>query len=445
MIVEFSIQNFRGVKEEVTLSFIPDNTEELKDYYFIEPIKDFKLLKLGLIYGPNGSGKTTILKTLDFLRDLVLQPAENRTDKLAFSPFLFDPKTPKENTLLKLVFIQNNFRYVYNIAFNQDYIVSESLDKYFTNQPTNIFRRSTDANEKLTKISFGQRASINKNQKEVLEANTLWNRTVLGGYLKTNIPSIELDDSITWFKQVLKPLITPSTDLLGFVTSKIEKKEIDKDLVVDFLRRADFKINNVFIETRKEAFPEEFIDLMSFLKEKGRLSDSDAKVLDEKNHAVKEISFEHKVELNNKEFLYRLPFKEESSGTQRYYQLSGLLELMLKEETIFLIDELESSLHPDLLVHFLLIFLANAKQSQLIATTHYRELLMHRDMLRHDAIWFTEKKKDGSTDLYSLADFDSSIIRKDTGSIYNVYKSGKIGAIPFISDYYLSIENNEEK
>ena len=88
--------------------------------------------------------------------------------------------------------------------------------------------------------------------------------------------------------------------------------------------------------------------------------------------------------------------------------------MMLNDELIVPIDELESSLHPDLIKHFLLTFLINAKNSQLIATTHYRELLMEKSILRNDTIWFTERKEDGSADLYSLIDFDTSTIRKTT-------------------------------
>ena len=109
---------------------------------------------------------------------------------------------------------------------------------------------------------------------------------------------------------------------------------------------------------------------------------------------------------------------------------------MLESAVVFTIDELEASLHPDLLKHFLLLFLVNVKKSQLIATTHYRELLMEKDMLREDVIWFTEKKKTGGIDLYALSDFDSSVIR-DTSSIFNAYKSGKLGAAPAVSDYYI--------
>jgi len=113
---------------------------------------------------------------------------------------------------------------------------------------------------------------------------------------------------------------------------------------------------------------------------------------------------------------------------------------MMSEDYIFPIDELESSLHPDLLKQFLLSFLANSKNSQIITTTHHRELLLEKDILRNDAIWFTERSDEGCTDLYSLDDFDSKTIRSGN-SIFNFYKSGKLGATPNLGDYY--IESNE--
>jgi AAA15 family ATPase/GTPase len=117
-----------------------------------------------------------------------------------------------------------------------------------------------------------------------------------------------------------------------------------------------------------------------------------------------------------------------------------LLDLIIRNDYVLPIDELESSLHPDLLKFFILVFLVNSKNSQIIATTHTRELLMEKEMLRNDTIWFTEKKTDGSTELFSLADFDSSVVRNTT-SIYNAYKSGKLGAKPNLVDYYLDFEN----
>ena len=127
---------------------------------------------------------------------------------------------------------------------------------------------------------------------------------------------------------------------------------------------------------------------------------------------------------------------KESEGTKRFYGFAGLLALLIKSPTVFPIDELESSLHPDLYTHFLLSFLQNAKQSQLIATTHNRELLADRDIFRDDVIWFTDKSKDCATELYSLADFDTSTIK----NILNAYKIGKFSGVPRLSDTFIDVE-----
>lgn len=117
--------------------------------------------------------------------------------------------------------------------------------------------------------------------------------------------------------------------------------------------------------------------------------------------------------------------------------------MLLKNGIAIPIDELESSLHPDLYTHFLLTFLINSKKSQIIATTHNREILNNRDIFRDDAIWFTNKCNEGSTSLYSLADIDSSVVR-DTSNIFNAYKIGKLGGVPNLGDYYIQLSEDEK-
>ncbi|MCD6319517.1 MAG: ATP-binding protein, partial [Candidatus Desulfofervidaceae bacterium] len=264
--------------------------------------------------------------------------------------------------------------------------------------------------------------------------NTLWNNTVLGAYLKTNLALEELQDVIDWFKNKLKPIITPRTELFSFIFDKLEKERIDKTRILKLLKKADFWVNDIVINEETEKVTNKILERLKII-----LPEKDVKQIEKQGEiTIKELLFKHSV--NNQEFI--LPLEEESAGTQRYYELCGILDMMLNNEIIVPIDELESSLHPDLIKHFLLMFLKNAKNSQLIAATHHRELLMERDILRKDAIWFTERKKNGSADLYSLADFDTSKIRK-TSSIYNAYKIGKLGAVPNLKDFYLDIENEK--
>ena len=122
MIINFSIQNFGSIKDKQTLSFEADKSSHLEDYYIIKK-NGLRLLKLGLIYGANASGKTTILKALQFLRDIVLEPEVKKTESLIFKPFLFNKFSQWENTILSIDFIQKEKRYFYEVEFNEIAII----------------------------------------------------------------------------------------------------------------------------------------------------------------------------------------------------------------------------------------------------------------------------------------------------------------------------------
>src|SRR5690606_17208166 len=283
------------------------------------------------------------------------------------------------NTVFAIEFFQNGMRYEYEVELNKEAIIREKLSYYLTVKKSLVYQRNTDLQKQLTSIDFGSKIKINKSHKETLEANTLWNNTVLGGFLKTNIESNELQEVSDWFKTVLNPIITPNTNLLGFVSSKIEGGAISKANILTLLRKADFKISNIVVKEKEIALTEELQDFIDFMSQRQKLPKKEVERLS--TNKGKELWFEHTVDNNGQEITYEIEYNDESQGTQRYYQFSGLLDLLIQHKNIFFIDELESSLHPDLIKHFLLVFLANATHSQLISTTHYRELLIERDIL----------------------------------------------------------------
>ena len=415
MIVNFSIQNFGSIKDKQTLSFEADDSKHLEDTYVVHTAGK-RLLKLVLIYGANASGKTTVLKALDFLRDLLMNPKEKKTDILHFDPFLFDVQTPLQPTQLSIEFVHEEVCYQYEVAFTRQAIISEALYiDTFERVRVLVYSRTTDIEEQLTKISFGDKITIDKNAQQVLELNTLWNNTVLGGFLKTNINLEEFRRVADWFQNYLKPIVAPDTKLDTYITNKIDDKKMTKEEILEILKKADFNISDMVIRKKEEIVPE---DLLRFFKGqieiKGR------------------IIFQHKID----NVFYSLPMEKESEGTKRFYGFAGLLALLIKTPTIFPIDELESSLHPDLYTHFLLSFLQNAQHSQLIATTHNRELLGDTDIFRNDVIWFTDKGEDCATELYSLADFDTSAIK----NFLNAYKIGKFSAVPRLFDTFIDLE-----
>ena len=430
MILNFSIQNFGSIKERQTLSFEAHKSTHLEKAYVVE-MGGRRILKLALLYGANASGKTTVLKALDFLRDLVVNPENKKTEELAFEPFLFDAEAPTQSTELSLEFVQNEVRYLYEVAFIKKAIVSETLYFYHPNKAI-VYKRKTNLADEFTEITFGSKITVEKSFAKNLEANTLWNNTVLGGYLKTNLDLKELKEASDWFKNYLYSLVYPRTNLEGFVTSQMDRGKIAKADIIMLLKKADFQISDLVMQEEEEKISE---GMLAFLKKQMKLPTEQVAAWEERGKLTRvQIALEHTVNGSK----YSLPLALESEGTQRYFGLAGLLVLLIKKSIAFPVDELESSLHPDLYQHFLLSFLLNAERSQLIATTHHREILDDKDVFRSDVIWFTDKNENCATELYSLVDFDSTVVRNTT-NVLHAYKSGKLQGVPHIGDAYCTL------
>ena len=205
MIIEFTVKNFGSIRDKQTISFEADKSTHLEDHYIIEE-SGYRLLKLILIYGANASGKTTILKALNFLRELVLDPIDKKTEELEFSPFLFDENIRLESSLLSISFLQKGLKYVYKVEFNRKSVLNEEL--FFYNPGKSIlYIRDTNIQTQYTSIKFGSKVKIDSSSLKTLEANTLWNNTVLGGFLKTNIEFDELRYVVEWFGGYLSSII----------------------------------------------------------------------------------------------------------------------------------------------------------------------------------------------------------------------------------------------
>ena len=430
MIEKFSFSNYGPVNEKVTLSFVPTKSTDLEEYYIASPAPGIRLLRLALIYGPNASGKTTILDALRFLRKISLQMPEDKNQPIDINQFKL--RKNDNTTTFTISFYHKKIKFLYELKVTPQAVTYEVLYFY---QPRKalLFERKTNISEKLAEIRFGSKVKIPKKDLEVLSGNTLWNSTVLAGYLRSNI-NIELMEIATdWLKKQLAQWITPRTLLGGFILQQIEDKKIDKDLLVSLLRKADLGITD--LEIKKEPLPEDLKKLIRQVIQEENKKDLEREI---EKLPVRKVIFRHSI----KNRVFELNLNLESAGTRRYFEMAGILLYILKGKKVLPVDELEASLHSDLVEHFLVTFLGNPTQSQLIATTHFRELLQNKDIIRPDAIWFCEKNDTGATELFSLTDFDSRKLRKQAHSFYNAYKIGKLGAVPNLdNDITLDLDN----
>jgi len=438
MIIEFTVENFGPIQEAQTLSFEANKSEHLSEYYIHRPNSKLKLLKLLYIFGPNASGKSSWLKALEFMRELQLEAANDKSDKIDYQPFLFCANPLEKDSALGIRFIHEGIEFDYYFRFNQEAILEESLH-YYEPRRALVFERKTDLAKQLSEINWGSKIKLSKIEQESLKTHVLWNRTVLGAFHKANTDCRELRIALSWFKEVLYGMINPDLDLTGIVSTLLSKGILDKNLLVSFLKKADLKIEDVLFEEQKEDVPAYFNDFVAANPE-SELAQSvvDGKIV------RKKLMIKHQVKDENLSSYYALPYSLESEGTKRYFGFSGLLAILASQAAIFSIDEVGSSLHPELLEHFLLSFLLNSQpNSQLILSTHQRELLRSKDILRADAIWFTEKQANGASELFSLADFEAKDFRSSE-AYYHAYEKGRLGAIPNLDDPYNPLANAQK-
>jgi len=413
MVSEFKVKNYLSFKNEQVLSFEATADKYLQEYHCIDVNPDEKILRVALIYGANASGKSNLLLAIDFMREISLK-AKNRNEKTGFIPFSFDKITKQEPGFFEISLYLKGVKYIYSILLDENIIYEEKLVYYPGKQPAIIFHRQYHENNKDYVLKTGSTIKINPIELAVLKSNTLNNMTLVAGFSKTNIQFTELEAIYEWFSNGLSGIIRPMHDLYRQTISDITDKPTDyKQFILENLENADFNITDIQIE-HEDIFYEENIN-----QEISIVSDNIER------YQRKQVYFTHTV--NDKKT--KLSINLQSSGTLRYLGLVGKLKNIIEHSSVLNVDELENSLHPDLVNHFINTFLFYSKKenakSQFIFTTHDVGLLAE-DFVRKDIVWFTEKKEDGSTDLFSLDDFD---IRKNL-SFMKAYKAGKFGAIP---------------
>lgn len=430
MIIEFSVKNFKSIKEEQTISFEATNSKDLEEYLILTPEllhpkkSPLRLLKINLVYGANGSGKSNLINALDALDTAMRVKHNDKEGKNSFiTPFLFDKKTPSEPTEIKISFIApDKIIYEYELKISSDYVHDEKLYSIESGRGL-LFHRTTDQDKKISHIDIKPRMQMKHKDRDSLSNSTLWNSTVISTFASLNIENTYLDSVISWLNEILMPPVEPKTSLVEYISAGINNNFINKDNLIELMREADFCVSDFFEKDHKLTKDE--LDFLHTIKD---MNDQSAIDFKENLKNKKDLFFVHTVD----SIKYNMRFEDESLGTQRYFELGGLLDFVTSKNKFIPIDEFESSLHPELIIHFLLKFMKTKHNSQMLITTHYREFLANKGLFRNDSIFFVEKDKiSSSTEIYSLADFGTGTIR-ETSSVFNAYKSGKLGGTPDI-------------
>ena len=392
MLCQFSFKNFMSYKDETIFDLQAEPLNEFSDS-IIEFDGVSNLLPVSVIYGPNGGGKTNLLKALSCLISLVTKPIEDlektRSDlilqqSMSCEPFSLDADSKNEPTEFNIYFRTQKNEFRYYIAIKNDIIVSEVLHRrslggkktaiIFEREEGDIIlgasinkaRVSKDVNPKMPYLSF---LAITYNFHVIAEVQTWFESCIIRNYAN---PIVEHNIMLSEDEQFKSNFIHALNDM-GIDVSNYR---YDKDAKQIFLSRT----------------------------------------------------------VHDNEF--ELPFPVESDGTRKVFAALPVLMLALNQGRLVIIDELDAKLHPKLLRYIISLFTnreINKNGAQLLFTSHDMSTLKN-DVFRRDEIWFAALNNEHSSEIYSLYE-----IRREDGSRINAtasydkqYLEGRYGADPYL-------------
>ncbi len=407
MLIEFSVENFRSIKEKVTLSMVASKSNTMEEN-LISTGKDFNLLKSAAIYGPNASGKTNLIRALYLLSRFIIHSHKaQKGDKLPFTSFKLDKEYANKPSYFELVFLLNKIKYVYRLSADNEKVYHESLFYYPKGWPAKIFDRTED------NFTFIKNKKIQNDISEKTRSNASYISVA------TEWNYLEISKVFDWFKRF--KMISPKTrGIEEYTIELISKNEDARKFVRELLKKADVGIEDFSAVIKEVAIEDAPKEVQKFVK----LTMQQNEESENLKLKTTEIRSLHKT--NEEEIWF--DFEEESDGTTRLFDLSGPWFDIINKDIILLIDEIALNLHPHLIELLIKKFHENSRnESQLIFTTHHTYLLSAH-LFRKDQIWFTEKKSNMSTELYSL--YDIKDIRDR--NIEKGYLLGRYGAIPYL-------------
>lgn len=421
MIHYLKIKNFRSIKEEVTLSFEATLERNLRHLYVREQA-GLKLLRLGILYGANASGKSNILLAFNFLKDFMLRVNIDKNRNINRQPFLFDNATKNEPTCFELSFIIDESRYKYELCLDDSKVISEVLYQYKSQKPSLIFNRTFKDGK--TDVKFSDKLNLSSIAKNKIILNCLQNTSVLAAYTTLNANETTLESITHWLKFSFKNPINSYINLTNFAFDFLMQNPFHKTEIISELQKADFNICDLAFLERD--MPQEAVDYLFNIAKMENKNITKADIL--KTSKTKELRFTHNIlDKDGNINAFEMNYEDESDGTIRMLGFSVILKLLSVDNTFITIDEIESSMHPKLAEFLIQEFLNLNVNSQMLVATHYDGFLDEKDLIRNDVVWFTNKLKNGVSELYSLSDFKGL---NRLSSIRKSYRAGNFYAQP---------------
>lgn len=434
MIIRVTFRNILSFKDETSISFVAGKSTAHPEQVLRAGCRDdISILKAGIIYGANASGKSNIIKGMHILQNFAL----GKFPKRYFEPFKLSNET-LPTSKMEVEFRSESKYFAYGVELDVDRIQEEWLYEINSRSDKKLFTRKIENNTQ--QFSFGSIQDDEQKNSQFLSflaEGTPKNKSFLSEYVQRNGRGIpQICEAFNWFDNKLH-ILFPDSRIQG-ISLKVEK---DKDFqrktceLLKYFNTGVSDIRRVEIEKIELELPKSISeDITSELEPGKTIAISSSKANQtyffDMDKSGKIRYYKQKtVHLNDQGDEVIFEETEESDGSLRLIDFIPMLISLKHYDDVYLIDEIDRSLHPILSKRILegyFSLLSEKRETQLICTTHESNLL-DLDIIRADEVWFVEKDKYGASRCTSLAEF------KPRENIQKGYLQGRYGAIPFLA------------
>lgn len=446
MLIRFSVENFKSFNDRQELVMIPAKKLKTNKDHIIY-LDKVSVLRNATIYGANASGKTNIIDAIRFAKYVITKKIPMEASKMYCR--VFSENQEKESRFEFEIFKNGKFyAYGFSLLMSEQIIKSEWLYKLLPNKQIMLFERETDDNRlelgknlildeiddmrfKTYKLDFEDNNTglfireMNRNKKMNKESKLIFFRDVFD-WFDEDLVTILPDQPITNFEYFYGDGGSDKiNEIIELFDTGISKVKIEEITVADLKNKIPSKVAEEILQSFKNKLEESTDSMKVTMSLRTNTAFYNIKGLKGEGPVITTIMLEHGNSFSDFEF------SEESDGTRRLFDLLDIL-ISNEKNKIYVIDELERSLHPKLTYKFLEIFFEHLKENntQLIFTTH-ESTIMDQELLRRDEIWFVERNKDNVSHLYSLDRFKERYDKK----LSKAYLEGRYGAVPVLKNF----------
>ncbi len=424
VLLAFRAENARSFKEEIELSMLATAVAE-KQYVYDVPWREggspVSVLPTAGVFGANASGKSNLLKVMADMRRHVLGSFRSGIPGGGISrePFRLDERSTDQPSRYEIDIVLNGVRHEYGMELDDNRVAQEWAYQYPKGRARLLFDRQGDDIQLGTTERSRSRAVL-----DLLRPNALLLSTAAAAGHPVLVPLHR------WFRRNLRFAEAESRSARQVLTARMLDDETQREAVLQMLRAADLGITGVRTYALDPAIQERLRRALPILMGTDEEATEDGHLILRGLDELTGVNLLHRGAGTEIE----LDADEESLGTLVWFGLVGPVIDALGRGTVLLADEIDASLHPDLVAHLVRMFQTpetNPKRAQLVFNSHDTTLLggaVDDRLLGRDQIWFTQKLNDGRTQLYPLTRFDP---RKQE-AVGKRYLGGWYGAKPIL-------------